>query len=129
MMGLADLDVRRIVDYLQQQRAGMIELLQRLVLTESASEDPTGLDQVMAILAAELKSSGMSVRRLPGRASGGLVYARQLRQPARFPFQLLIGHCDTVWPAGTLGSMPVRDLDTFLPQGPHAVRDASCARP
>ena len=108
MTGLADLDVRRIVDYLQQQRAGMIELLQRLVLTESSSEDPTGLDQVMAILAAELKSSGMSVRRLPGRASGGLVYACQLRQPARFPFQLLIGHCDTVWPAGTLGSMPVR---------------------
>ena len=83
MTGLADLDVRRIVDYLQQQRADMMELLQRLALTESPSEDPTGLDQVMAILAAELKSSGMSVRRLPGRASGGLVYARQLRQPAR----------------------------------------------
>lgn len=108
MTGLTDLDVRRIVDYLQQQRAGMVELLQRLVLTESSSEDPTGLGQVLAISAAELKSSGMSVRRLPGRASGGLVYARQPQRPPRDPFQLLIGHCDTVWPPGTLDTMPVR---------------------
>jgi len=43
MTELTDLDVWRIVDYLQQQRAGMVELLQRLVLTESSSEDPTGL--------------------------------------------------------------------------------------
>jgi glutamate carboxypeptidase len=108
MTGLADREVRRIVNYLQQQRAGMVELLQRLVLTESSSEDPTGLDQVLVILAAEFKSSGMSVRCLPGRASGGLVYARQPQRPARDPFQLLIGHCDRVWPPWTLDTMPMR---------------------
>lgn len=108
MTGLADLDIRRIVDYLQQQRAGMFELLQRLVLSESFSEDPTGLDQVLGILASELKSSGMTVRRLPGRISGSLVFARQRQGPATAPFQLLIGHCDTVWPPGTLGTMPMR---------------------
>ena len=108
MTELTDLDVRRIVDYLQQQRAGMVALLQRLVLTESSSEDATGLGRVLAILTAELKSSVMTVRRLPGRISGSLVFARQRQGPARTPFQLLVGHCDTVWPAGTLGTMPMR---------------------
>ena len=107
MAPLTDLDVKHILSYLQQQREAMVELLQRLVLIESSSDDPAALHQVLAILAVELKSAGMSVRRLPGRASGGLLYARRLPRRARSPFQLLIGHCDTVWPAGTLGTMPV----------------------
>ena len=108
MTGLADLDVRRIVDYLQQQRAGMIELLQRLVLTESSSEDPTGLDQVMAILAAELKSPECRCAACLGALQAVYCTRANFGSPARSPFQLLIGHCDTVWPAGTLGTMPVR---------------------
>ena len=114
MTGLTDFNVRRIVDFLQQQRAPMVDLLQRLVLTESSSEDPTGLDQVLGILAGELELSAMSVRRLADRASGGLLYARPLQHRPRAKFQLLIGHCDTVWPAGTLGSMPVRDENGIL---------------
>ena len=108
MTTLTDLDIRRVLNYLQQQREAMVELLQRLVLIESSSDDPTALDRMLAILATEIKSAGMPVRRLPGRASGGLLYARHLLRPARSPFQLLIGHCDTVWPAGTLGTMPLR---------------------
>jgi glutamate carboxypeptidase len=108
MASLTDLEVKRIVGYLQQQRGEMAELLERLALVESPSGDSLALDQILTILVAELKSAGMSVRRLPGRASGSLLYARQLLRPARSPFQLLIGHCDTVWPAGTLGTMPVR---------------------
>ena len=108
MAPLTDLDIRRVLSYLQQQHAGMVELLHRLVLIESSSDDPAGLGQMLALLAVELKLSGMSVRRLPGRASGGLLYARDVQGSARSPFQLLIGHCDTVWPSGTLGTMPVR---------------------
>ena len=108
MTALTDLDIRRVLSYLQQQREAMVELLQRLVLIESSSDDPTALDRVLAILATEVKSAGMAVRRLPGRASGGLLYGRHLLRPAISPFQLLIGHCDTVWPAGTLGTMPLR---------------------
>lgn len=117
MTELTDLDVRRIVDYFQQQRAAMVELLQRLVVTESASDDPTGVDQVLEILANELKASGMSARRLAGRLSGGLLYARRLQHRPGASFQLLIGHCDTVWPAGTLGNMPVR-ADSGILTGP-----------
>jgi glutamate carboxypeptidase len=108
MAMLTDLDVENILGYLQQQRENMAELLRRLALVESPSSDPHALCQILTILAAELKVTGMSVRRLSGRASGGLLYAREPLRSARFPFQLLIGHCDTVWPAGTLGTMPLR---------------------
>jgi glutamate carboxypeptidase len=107
MAEVTDMDVKGIVDYLQQQRGEMEALLQRLALIESPSGDPGGLEQIIKILSAELKSAGMAVRRMPGRASGFL-YARQLVHQAKSPFQLLIGHCDTVWPIGSLGSMPVR---------------------
>ena len=98
----------RIIGHLQQKREAMVDLLQRLAAIESPSDDPARLDHVLTMLAAELKSSGMIVRRVPGRASGGLLYARPLRTPLRTSFQLLIGHCDTVWPNGTLETMPLR---------------------
>ena len=108
MANLTSTDARRISGHLQQQRDAMVELLQRMASIESPSDDPAALDHVLTMLAAELNSAGMAVRRHIGRASGGLLYARPLRSPARSPFQLLIGHCDTVWPTGTLGEMPLR---------------------
>jgi glutamate carboxypeptidase len=108
MAPLTDLDIKSIVTYLQQRREPMVELLQRLALVESPSDDSLALDRVLAILATELKSAGMSVRRLPGPKSASMLYARPLPCTARTPFQLLVGHCDTVWPAGTLATMPVR---------------------
>jgi glutamate carboxypeptidase len=107
MANLTSTDARRISSHLQQQRDAMVELLQRMASIESPSDDPAALDHMLTMLAAELKSAGMAVCRHIGRASGGLLYARPLRSPAR-SFQLLIGHCDTVWPTGTLGEMPLR---------------------
>jgi glutamate carboxypeptidase len=56
------------------------------------------------------------VRRLRGRKSGGKLWAapaRSVRQSHRGA-QLLIGHCDTVWPVGTLAAMPVEIRDGSL---------------
>jgi glutamate carboxypeptidase len=69
------------------------KLLRYLPLVESPSDEPAALERILTMLVAELKSPGMPVRRLPGRASGGLLHARQLLRPARSPLQLLIGHC------------------------------------
>jgi glutamate carboxypeptidase len=49
----------------------------------------------------------MQVRHQPGRATGGLLYARPRQRVKSRPAQLLIGHSDTVWPVGTTASMPV----------------------
>jgi len=100
--------VERISNYLAQQRDAMVELLQHLVALESSSDDPAALARLLDALATELKQSAMRVRRCAGQVSGGMLYARQAATPARRPCQLLIGHCDTVWPAGTLRTMPLR---------------------
>jgi len=92
MAMLTDLDVENILGYLQQQRENMAELLQRLALVESPSSDPHALCQILTILTAELKVAGMSVRHLPGSASGGLLYAREPLRSARFPCRSGRGH-------------------------------------
>jgi glutamate carboxypeptidase len=61
---------------------------------------------VHTVLAANLDALGFEVRELPGPRSGGHLYARPRRRAHGAPLQLLLGHYDTVWPAGTLVSMP-----------------------
>jgi glutamate carboxypeptidase len=110
---LKDIEVKRILGNLQRQHGAMEALLRRLALIETPSGEARAVEQILTILSAELKTAGLQVRRIPGRA-GGSLYARQLGRPARSPFQLLIGHCDTVWPSGTLGTMPVRAENSRL---------------
>jgi glutamate carboxypeptidase len=95
----------------------MVDLLQRLVLVESPSDNPAAVAPVLTMLESELKQSGMSVRRFPGRASAGMLFGRPCERNVRSPLQLLIGHCDTVWPVGTIQQMPVR-VEGELLRGP-----------
>ena len=72
---------------------------------------------MLDILASEFGQSGMSLRWLRGRESAGMLYARPRERDRTLPRQLLIGHCDTVWPVGTVSRMPVRVEGDAL-QGP-----------
>jgi glutamate carboxypeptidase len=105
---MSDPEIRRIVDYLRGERDGMVELLRRLALAESPSDNPAAVAPVLAMLTAELERMGMAVRRFRGRVSAGTLFARPRPRNAERPLQLLVGHCDTVWPVGTIGRMPVR---------------------
>jgi len=114
---MTDYEPRYILSYLQERRQDMVDLLRRLVLAESPSDNPAAVASVLAMLTSELEQGGLSVRLFPGRVSAGTLFARPPRRtdtsPKRkrgneqAPLQLLIGHCDTVWPVGTLGQMPV----------------------
>jgi glutamate carboxypeptidase len=105
---MTDHEIKRVLSFLQEERQHMVELLERLVLAESPSDDPAAVAPLLALLAFELEQGGMFVRRLRGRVSAGLLYARPRRRNRLLPLQLLVGHCDTVWPVGTLRQMPVR---------------------
>jgi glutamate carboxypeptidase len=85
----------------------MTDLLRRLALAESPSDDPAAVAGAFALLSAELERAGMSVRRVRGRTSGGVLVARSAERRRGLPRQLLLGHCDTVWPVGTVRRMPV----------------------
>lgn len=96
-----------LLAYLRQQQDPMADLLRRLALAESPSLDPAAQQPVFDLLEAQLDVLHYRVRRLPGRRTGGVLFARPLARWQAAPLQLLLGHADTVWPHGALAAMPV----------------------
>ncbi len=110
---------RHLLDYLHRRRAEMTDLLARLVRAESPSVVPSAQVAVQTLLSDALVRRGYRVRRVPGRRTGGHLLARPAGGRSARPAQLLLGHCDTVWPLGTLERMPVEVRDGRL-YGPGA---------
>src|SRR6202023_2974326 len=107
-----------LLDGRRRREGEMADLLGDLARLESPSVVPAAQAPVLDRLAAELRGAGMRVRRLRGRTSGGQLYAGagpagRSAAPGR-PAQLLLGHCDTVWPLGMLRQMPVERRDGRL---------------
>jgi glutamate carboxypeptidase len=98
---------RQLLDFLHRRSDEMVELLRALVRAESPSDNPASQREVQAILDAALEAAGLHVRRIAGQKTGGhLLAVPRVRQRGK-PLQMLLGHCDTVWPIGTLREMPV----------------------
>ena len=89
----------------------IIRLLRKLVEQESPTTEKSAVDTLGALIAGEMRSLGAEVRRYPqteagdhwlgdwGEGTGGL---------------LLLAHMDTVYPLGTLETMPWREEAGFL---------------
>lgn len=92
----------------------MTDLLARLARAESPSLEPEAQSEAFSLLAGELSDLGFSVERLPGRKTGDHLLAKMPKGEESRPFQLLLGHLDTVWPTGTISEMPVRSGDGML---------------
>jgi glutamate carboxypeptidase len=103
---LLDLNIGKISKYLRDQKAAIESLIADLVLLESPSLDPTSQQPVFQILIARLGDLGMHTLMVKGKKTGGCLYARPSYRSKGQPIQLLLGHCDTVWPKGTLHEMP-----------------------
>ncbi len=96
-----------VTDYLQRVRDDHIDLLHRLVERESPSLVPESQADILRLLTDEFESVDLRVERFPGKNSGGHLVARPADLGADTGGQLLVGHCDTVWPLGTLDRMPI----------------------
>lgn len=123
-------DPTAVLDTVRAQRDEMLGFLERLVLCESPSSDPEAQAAVFDLLEEALDGVHYEVRRLAGERSGGQLLAApkgsdfggvELDVEQAVPasgsgpaVQLLLGHCDTVWPHGTLAEMPVRISDTVM---------------
>jgi glutamate carboxypeptidase len=106
---------QEVLGYLREHRQVLVGFLERLALAESPSTEPGAQNEVLDILSEALIEIEYAVWRLPGRWSGGHIYARP--EGGRAPAQLLLGHCDTVWPLGTLHEFPVEVRDDVV-KGP-----------
>ncbi len=98
---------RSIHDYLATHRDQMLALLEILVRAESPTDVPEAQAEGQDALSRLLHTLGFAVQYLPdGDTCGGHLFAQPRERPANQPVQLLVGHCDTVWPLGTLKEMP-----------------------
>lgn len=84
----------------------MLEVLEKLVLMETPTAVPESQQAILQYLNKQLESLGMHTFQMPGKVSGGHLMARPEGRVKYQPLQLLVGHCDTVWPLGTLQTMP-----------------------
>jgi glutamate carboxypeptidase len=97
-----------LLGWLRERTGEMTDLLCRLASAESPSLDPAAQREARAILEDELSALGLSVELLAGGESGDHLLASTASGGDGRPTQLLLGHLDTVWPVGTLATMPVR---------------------
>jgi glutamate carboxypeptidase len=102
---------RRLLDHLRRRQKDMVGLMRHLVHAESPSVVPDAQAAVQRILGESLEKLDYRVRVRPGRTSGGVLLAAPADRLRGRPRQLLLGHGDTVWPLGTLKTMPAVTRD------------------
>jgi glutamate carboxypeptidase len=92
----------------------IVALIRELVECESPSDDARAVDRFVELISARVAGLGKVVT-----FSGGQ-YGRQLQCEFKLPGPrkqgciLVLGHSDTVWPVGTLRTMPFREADGRL---------------
>ncbi|MEN8145694.1 MAG: M20/M25/M40 family metallo-hydrolase [Gemmatimonadota bacterium] len=95
----------QLTQYLQARKDEMVELLDRLVRAESPSGNPALLAANLDIIGSLLVDEGYRVRRSRGKRGGGNLLGVPRGRRRGAPVQILVGHCDTVWPSGTADRM------------------------
>jgi len=107
-----------IHEAMRERLPAMVDDLRTLVEQESPTDDKGLVDRAQTLLAERLAQAGASVERLPQEQTGDHLRAVWAGTGQRQPV-LLLGHIDTVWPAGELARRPVRIEDGYL-YGPGA---------
>ncbi|MDX1314108.1 MAG: M20 family metallopeptidase, partial [Eudoraea sp.] len=93
--------------FLKVHEDEMREFLRDLVSIESPSHTIEAQHIILEFLRERFEALGFYAVHVPGKKTGGYLYARPHNRDKNRPIQLLIGHCDTVWPKGTIKEMPL----------------------
>lgn len=104
-----------ITEWLRRHDGAMRQLLQAIVDTDSGSRDMAGIARVAALLRTSLEASGIAVETIDCPGFGTCLRA-DLAPGGPAPV-LLLGHMDTVFPAGTAAARPYR-VEGNLAYGP-----------
>jgi glutamate carboxypeptidase len=107
-------EARSTLEAVRGMRDEFVDFLSHLAGIESPTDRPETQAPVQEVLAGALEDLGFETRVVPGRATGGHLFARQPGGGRSDAAQLLVGHTDTVWPVGTLDRMPVREEEGRL---------------
>jgi len=101
--------MRQLQRVLRPRTSDMVQLLGKFVRCESPSHQKAAVDRFREVVAAEWQRRGAKVRVLRHPARGNQVRAEIWFGQGRPKGQLMVlGHLDTVYPLGTLATMPFR---------------------
>jgi glutamate carboxypeptidase len=107
--------MRALLAGARRKESALVELTRKLVLCESPSDTKSAVDACVAIAADAIRTRGGRVKLHRQGQYGDILEARfgPHKRIGAKPV-LLLGHLDTVWPVGTLRSMPLRIADGRL---------------
>jgi glutamate carboxypeptidase len=116
--------MRALLAGARRKQPALLQLLRRLVESESPSNDKSAVDACMALAASHAQALGARIKLHRQRAFGNVLEARfgpRAKLSRKHPNPptsarpiLLLGHLDTVWPVGTLRSMPWHTTDGHI---------------
>jgi glutamate carboxypeptidase len=120
--GEVSVPMRALLAGARRKESALLALTQKLVQAESPSDEKAAVDACVAIVAAHAQGLGGRVKLYRQKKFGDLLEARfgPKSKTGAAGRTLLLGHLDTVWPLGTLKSMPCRLRDGRL-WGPGAL--------
>jgi len=93
-----------ILSYIHQRQSDIIALIRQFVEVESPSDDPAAIKRFTDLVAATVNAYA-KVKTVPG---GHLLCEMNLPGRRKTGQILALGHSDTVWPMGTVRTMPFR---------------------
>src|SRR5271163_1314333 len=103
------LPMRALLAGARRKQSQILDLAKRLVHVESPSDDKAAVDACMDLAADHAKSLDARIKRHKQRNHGDVLELRfGPRKTCPASRILVLGHLDTVWPLGTLKSMPCR---------------------
>lgn len=108
----------KILAYLRQREEEMLTFLEELVQLETPSRAADAQKPILNLLRERFQEIGMKGSLFPGSKTGGFLLAKAGKRKKGDPLQLLVGHCDTVWPLGTLAEMPLQEGEGGRLHGP-----------
>lgn len=108
---LPNLNLGAVREYLIARRQEIEDFVSSLVLLETPSFNYASQSTILKTLAEKFETLPLYCRIIKGVNTGGLLYVRPKIRHRKRPLQLILGHCDTVWPIGTLSQMPLLNKD------------------
>lgn len=106
--------MRALLAGARRKQPALVELTRKLVMAESPSGEKAAVDACVALAAERARELGGRVKMHRRLRFGDVMEARFGRRRRGEKPVLMLGHLDTVWPLGTLKTMPWRVNDGRL---------------
>jgi glutamate carboxypeptidase len=118
---------QEITDYIFSNKNNFISLLRSLVEEETPSDVPSSFDNIFQKLRTQFEQLDFKVEYVEGDDTAGHLLVKPDAIEVSNPTQLIVGHCDTVWPINTLEEMPFKvEEDIISGPGVYDMKTGLC---